>query len=50
VSYNIPDVNEEPAFDLKVSLKRSDDVFGSILTTETGELLCLPLEVSINAK
>ncbi|XP_020628880.1 alpha-2-macroglobulin-like isoform X2 [Orbicella faveolata] len=50
VSYNIPDVKEEPAFDLKVSLKRSDDVFGPILATETGEPLCLPLEVSINAK
>jgi len=50
VSYNIPDVKEEPAFDLKVNLKRSDDVFGPILATETGELLCLPLDVSINAK
>jgi len=50
VSYNIPDVKEEPAFDLKVSLKRSDDVFGPIRATETGEALCLPLEVSIDAK
>ncbi|XP_078348546.1 C3 and PZP-like alpha-2-macroglobulin domain-containing protein 8 isoform X2 [Oculina patagonica] len=50
VSYNIPDVKEEPAFDLKVSLKLSEDVFGSILTTETGDPLCLPLDVSINAK
>ena len=50
MSYNIPDVQEEPAFDLRVSLKRSDDVFGPIVATETGERLCLPLDVSINAK
>ncbi len=50
MSYNIPDVKEEPAFDLKVSLKLSEDVFGSILTTETGDPLCLPLDVSINAR
>ena len=50
MSYNIPDVKEEPAFDLKVSLKRSDDVIGPIVATETGEPLCLPLDVSINTR
>ena len=49
MSYNIPDIKEEPAFDLKVTLKRSEDVFEPI-ATETGELLCLPLDMFISAK
>ncbi|KAJ7371501.1 endopeptidase inhibitor [Desmophyllum pertusum] len=50
VSYNIPDVKDEPAFDLKVRLSPSQDVMGPILTTETGELLCLPLDFFVDAK
>ena len=34
VSYNIPDVKEEPEFDLKVKLKLSEDVVDP-LATET---------------
>ncbi|CAH3159931.1 unnamed protein product [Porites lobata] len=49
VSYNIPDVKEEPAFDLKVKLKLSEDLVDP-LATETGEFLCMPLEMSISAK
>lgn len=49
VSYNIPDVKEEPAFDLKVKLKLSEDLVDP-LATETGEFLCLPSEMSISAK
>lgn len=49
VSYNIPDVKEEPAFDLKVTLSPSDDIFAP-LSTETGDPLCLPLEFSITAR
>ena len=49
MSYNIPDVKEEQAFDLKVTFKRSEDVFEPI-ATETGELLCLPLDMFISAK
>lgn len=49
VSYNIPDVKEKPAFDLKVTLLPSDDIFAP-LSTETGDPLCLPLDFSISAK
>ncbi|XP_068740975.1 alpha-2-macroglobulin-like isoform X2 [Montipora capricornis] len=49
VSYNIPDVKDEPAFDLNVTLKLSDDVFGP-MATAAGEILCLPLEMSITAE
>ena len=49
VSYNIPDVKEEPAFDLKVKLNFSEDLVNP-LATETGESLCMPLEMSISAK
>lgn len=49
VSYNIPDVKEEPAFDLKVKLELSEDLVDP-LATETGEFLCMPLEMSISAK
>ena len=50
VSYNIPEVQEEPAFDLSVKVKRVDDVLASPLTTETGEELCGPLEMQISAR
>ncbi|XP_068693904.1 alpha-2-macroglobulin-like [Montipora foliosa] len=49
VSYNIPNVKDEPAFDLNVTLKLSDDVFGP-MATAAGEILCLPLEMSITAE
>lgn len=49
MSYNIPDVKEKPAFDLKVTLTPSDDIFAP-LSTETGDPLCLPLDFSISAK
>ncbi|XP_044164285.1 pregnancy zone protein-like isoform X2 [Acropora millepora] len=49
VSYNIPDVTDEPAFGLNVTLQPSDDMFAP-MATQSGELLCLPLEMFITAE
>ncbi|XP_067056984.1 pregnancy zone protein-like isoform X1 [Acropora muricata] len=49
VSYNIPDVTDEPAFGLNVTLQPSDDIFAP-MATQSGELLCLPLEMFITAE
>ena len=49
MSYNIPDVTDEPAFGLNVTLQPSDDIFAP-METQSGELLCLPLEMFITAE
>ncbi|KAK3727994.1 hypothetical protein QZH41_015942, partial [Actinostola sp. cb2023] len=50
VLYNIPEVEEEPAFKLSVSVHPRKIKTSSIETTEAGEELCQPLEMKVCAK
>nr|BAJ05271.1 alpha-2-macroglobulin [Diadumene lineata] len=50
VSYNIPDVKENPAFDLSVGVKPPSGARSAIVKSEAGEQLCQPLEMKVYAK